>query len=499
LKSAQSVFTLDPVRAKVKNHLNATQVAKSGVELRLVVVSLDSGRVRYVTQDGHVLETDNTRVQTPLSACAAELAAYQQALSDYAATGAALQQAVSHGSHLDRMEAQADRKRSGAKVARAEDALNTCIANSAGKTTDLVVGLEDGVIASSSIPCVFPPVKLGNESYVDGGIRWQLPLKAALDFPADIVVAVSTGALGVPPPQKSYATANLLDIAERAVFDILLWEAEERHLELVKLQAIQSAKRVWVIAPRIDVHDGFSVDPGLIDISIGYGYMCAADVLSAFPFALHTLPAGTPPHATVAIPGVSPAGPPTPPSAGTWVDSASNQQLATLADAIAACRRRCWEVEHTAFGMDAAPTLLTPQSSITLIPDPGALDEVRLLKTLIGLLLDARRLQNGRLPPDAVLWPDSWERHQWAPNSVPGVGDSPWKAFNSRAGTRTAGTRQNALVVKLSTRSEIFLLDPTKHLVSPASLPSLGGMAAVQVIPDEVSQVLDAIPTGSPI
>jgi predicted acylesterase/phospholipase RssA len=479
LKTAQSVFTLDPVRAKLKKYLDPTKVKNSGVELRLVTVSLDSGLVRYVTQDGHVVETDNTPVKVPQqNACTAELAAYQLALQAFAAAGTALRQAGSSSSRLNRMEAQKDLNRVGAKLARAKTALDQCTANAVGKTADLIVGLADGIIASSSIPCVFPPVTLGSESYVDGGIRWQLPLKAALGFPSNTVVAINTGALGVPPPAKPYAGANLLEIAERSVFDLLLWEAEERHLELMKVESLQQGKRVWIIAPRVDVHDGFSVDPGLIDISIAYGYMCAADVLSGFPFVAHTI-----------SPGVAHTGGVTP----TWIDQPSSPQLSALADAIVDCRLRCWEVEHLVFGEDAAPGLLSPRSQLSLVPDPGALDEVRVLKTLIGILVDARKLQNGKMPSDAPTWGDMYERHQWTPI----VGDTPWKAFNSRAGTRPAATRATALLVRRSGSPEVFLLDPTKHLVAPASLPTLGG--TVTVIPDEVSQILDAIPSGAPI
>jgi len=48
-------------------------------------------------------------------------------------------------------------------------------------------------------PCAFPPVDILGEMYVDGGIRWQLPLQTALDFDPDLVVAVNTSLAGVQP------------------------------------------------------------------------------------------------------------------------------------------------------------------------------------------------------------------------------------------------------------------------------------------------------------
>jgi hypothetical protein len=46
-------------------HLNAAAVAASGVELRLVAVSLDNGGIRYITQNVGVMETDGRPVKGP--------------------------------------------------------------------------------------------------------------------------------------------------------------------------------------------------------------------------------------------------------------------------------------------------------------------------------------------------------------------------------------------------------------------------------------------------
>src|SRR5439155_10081999 len=62
------------------------------------------------------------------------------------------------------------------------------------------------------------------------------------------------------------------------------WETVERHLELAKVVALQRKRNVWVVTPRVAVHDGLTVDPGLIDINIGYAWMCAADVMTDFNF-----------------------------------------------------------------------------------------------------------------------------------------------------------------------------------------------------------------------
>jgi NTE family protein len=46
------------------------------------------------------------------------------------------------------------------------------------------------VRASSSVPGVFQPVTIQGREYVDGGLTSPVPVKAARDFGADIVIAV---------------------------------------------------------------------------------------------------------------------------------------------------------------------------------------------------------------------------------------------------------------------------------------------------------------------
>src|SRR5215472_6655168 len=278
LKTAQSVFNLNPIRAKLNANLNPGAVAHSGVELRLVAVSLETGKVRYITQDGRVLETDGKPVPgANPTACAVERAAHNAAVQGYIAAGSTMQAARTVE---DRREAMADIRRAAAQVSSTKAKLDQCMATAqeSGVAGNLVVAVADGVIASASIPCVFPPVVLGADHYVDGGIRWVLPLKAALDFNSDTIIAINASPPGVPPAPIYYANANLLDIAERSVLDILLWEVQERHLEATKVEASQQGKRVWVVTPRVDVHDTLTIDPGLIDINLAYGYMRGADV-----------------------------------------------------------------------------------------------------------------------------------------------------------------------------------------------------------------------------
>ena len=498
LKGGRSVFTLDPTRDKIKRNLNKQVVANSGVQLRLVAVSLDSGAIRYITQDGHVQETDGKPVVGEDSTvCAAEQAAYDAANTAYETAQHDLLLAKSQPQeNLDPIQAQKAFDKAKADRADAAGRLRRCkgAAAAAGTANSLAVDILDGVIASASIPCAFPPVVLGNETYVDGGIRWVLPLKAAMDFPnTEAIIAINASPAGVPPPKLAYRDATLLDIAERSVLDILLWEIQERHLEAAKNEAFQRKKSVWVVTPRVDVHDTLTIDPGLIDINIGYGYMCAADVLKGFPF----LPTLTNLVVEGIIRGVTP-GPDSgqAQTQGKWVTEAADPALASLADAITKCRRRCWELEYDVFGARQGEAPFEPKVGLVRVPSPDALDEVRLFKSLLGVLVAARNQSNGKLPSDATTWANSWEGHRWKPNDVPGVGNTPWSAFQSHAGTRPAAPRPTTMVVKAPGRDEVYLLTPLKcWITSPQALARVTSAAPVEF----PAEYLDAIPKGPDI
>lgn len=85
------------------------------------------------------------------------------------------------------------------------------------------------VVASSSLPAVFPAVAIedpggGRDYYVDGGVRLNTPIKPALTLAADRVVVVATSSVAMPPVagdalgRPPGIGSGLLDIL-RAVLD----------------------------------------------------------------------------------------------------------------------------------------------------------------------------------------------------------------------------------------------------------------------------------------
>ncbi len=132
--------------------------------------------------------------------------------------------------------------------------------------------LATGVLASCSIPAVFRPVPVGAETYVDGGVRENLPAQIAIeDMGADRTYVISSKGLGLAARQ-SMRDADLFAIVMRST-EILIDESARDELEYV------ARTDATVIEPELEVHGTMSVDPGLIAISIDYGWFRAAEAV----------------------------------------------------------------------------------------------------------------------------------------------------------------------------------------------------------------------------
>ncbi|MEI6618362.1 MAG: patatin-like phospholipase family protein [Betaproteobacteria bacterium] len=63
------------------------------------------------------------------------------------------------------------------------------------------------VRASSAVPAIFQPVKIGSHEYVDGGLVSPVPVRAARKMGADLVIAVD-----ISSPPESASAAGTIDI-----------------------------------------------------------------------------------------------------------------------------------------------------------------------------------------------------------------------------------------------------------------------------------------------
>lgn len=369
LTRARSLANLDPIASRFGALLDEAKVRASGRKLRLGTVSLETGRMRFVTEAGELVERDQqTRVGTMAGAPPPRAEELRAELVALAATLRELRAELrAQGASDDLLQRIRD---TGATIAARRGELAALLA--AVPRVPLAVALPAGILASSSIAVLFPPVQLGDEHYVDGGHRDQVSADAAARLGAtDIFVIVAAPpSLDAPSPDRphpqpeSFADKGLLEIGVRAALAIHLNEMEATDL----LRPAGFTGGFTVIAPVVALHDVLTIDPGLIRQNIGYGYMRAADVLD----------------------GVGP-------------------DVAATADEILILRAQMWRKECELFGRPV-PT------------DPAASSTVPVLARHDELLADAARLRGlvadraqrgGALPPEASRWGHGWEDHPW--------------------------------------------------------------------------------------
>ena len=94
-------------------------------------------------------------------------------------------------------------------------ALEARLAESLGDAVPIRTRAEviDAVLASSAIPVVFEPVRIGGHEYVDGGVFSNQPLHAVLADGADAVLMVLVSPSGSPP--RLGTESQLMDLAGR--------------------------------------------------------------------------------------------------------------------------------------------------------------------------------------------------------------------------------------------------------------------------------------------
>lgn len=358
------------------------------------------------------------------------------------------------------------------------------------------VDVIKGAIASASIPGAFEPTQIGDEWYVDGGVRENLPIEAALNLGADNVVAINLSVRNAAV--SSFDSKGVLDVVSRCVLDLMLDEPIQMQVDKAKA----SRKNFWFITPRVQVHDTLMIHPGLIRINIDYGYMVAADTVADAPQLIsetirtpgHTI-IGSPPqinhggHGHVTLPPAQ--------TAPVFVTGPQNEALGTLADAITRLRMMTMPLESLADGTFEDIDQLTSQVGIGVqhAPSPDALRMVRAYKNLLLMLVSARKtLLGGSMPPGHDTWHLNWEQHRydlsWA---------SPWSECQYRSELVPAAIPETAMFVRSDTAPfEYYLLAPQRCRITSHALPRYyyGNVLDIPSVPEEI---IMALPEGTPI
>jgi len=129
-----------------------------------------------------------------------------------------------------------------------------------GGRTDLP--LADAVYASSALPLFFPPARIGEQCYVDGGVRASLPVERAAERGADLIIAVDVSA-GETKDTKDVLSKGMVAIHHR-VYDIMA------HAQRQAVLAAWSGPPLVHIRPRLEGYSTFDFDKTQYFLEEGY-------------------------------------------------------------------------------------------------------------------------------------------------------------------------------------------------------------------------------------
>jgi hypothetical protein len=405
--NSPSLYLLTPIGVKLATQLDQGLVRTSGIRLLLPTVSLEDGVVRFVNELGEVLNADLSQHQ---EAPPGNVSPACQPLQDQ------LDAVLTQIQDLAEQHATGGLEALRARAARLKLALASCEqANPAPGTVPVVVTLAEGALASASIPVIFTPTKLGNQNYVDGGVRAPVAVAAAVASGASRVIVVVTFNSLVPGPAAdpltmtpiaSFDSQSLLQVAFRVAQDIMPSQIQADDLAPAANWGTGPGQAdVVIIAPFFRVHYGLSIDPGLIRIAMANGYMRADDAMAAR--ALPNVPDGFGPAYQAALDG--------------WSTTPGITTTRHAADIISK-RTQIWQREYAANGyvpQDPLSKLVAPAPAPGG-PDPAALSDVRAWKRDLKVLVDNRVAAGGAVPsgPETLSdWWLDWEQHQFQPTA----------------------------------------------------------------------------------
>jgi hypothetical protein len=291
----------------------------------------------------------------------------------------------------------------------------------ASNNGDIRFARADGVIASCAAPGFFPAIPLNGKTWVDGGMRHSVPVGAAIKAGASRVVAIATVPTGLdavprilPPASReppasleeeikisigqddslglitTYSSASMIDVLVRSFAELLIDSTSWNELYPETPWPVP----VWVIQQTFKIHEGQTIEPGLIRMNYACGWMRAFDVLIATEDV--------------------------------------RQAAIESTDRIIRLRWQSWKTEarfREAYLIATSP--YTRRTSTALTPELARLREAahlaqrwlgesRLLKWDLRVALLARRDAGFLLPPDANIWLARFER--FAPQAHWGLG-----------------------------------------------------------------------------
>jgi len=127
--------------------------------------------------------------------------------------------------------------------------------------------VTDAMMASSSVPGLFPPYKIGDGLYVDGGFTDGLPMFKLAKAGCGTIIAINLGYSG----NSNQAPANLVDNLLGSI-DILGYQSTRYETELIK--ALYPKLKVIDLKPEValDITPADLMNPEKVDTIIDESY-----------------------------------------------------------------------------------------------------------------------------------------------------------------------------------------------------------------------------------
>jgi NTE family protein len=107
----------------------------------------------------------------------------------------------------------------------------------------------DAVMASTSLPVVFPPQQIGDHLYLDGVLSEQVPMKPAVDAGADTVYVLAPSHASPPPDARSPGQilrhSLTILLFPRIRLDALELPQRDPALKIVQIPAVGAQVALW--------------------------------------------------------------------------------------------------------------------------------------------------------------------------------------------------------------------------------------------------------------
>jgi NTE family protein len=136
-----------------------------------------------------------------------------------------------------------------------------------GARTDITPA--EAIYASCALPGIYPPAKLGDDYFVDGGTEHPLALRRAAELGATSIIAVDAGA-GAERDSQSVVDQGLIAVHQR-VYGIMM---NHNRRELL---GAWTELPLMLVRPEVDEHDTF--DFTQIGFYLDEGYRATRDAL----------------------------------------------------------------------------------------------------------------------------------------------------------------------------------------------------------------------------